>query len=98
MVGLSFSKATAQSSGCGCWKFSQPGWGGDFCFCFVCKEACGEQVQGNLAHLCGLGYFGSYNPGASSFLTWSLGGDGQGATAEGGVTHATLASLNWVLL
>lgn len=62
------------------------------------KEACGERVQGNLAHLCGLGYFGSCNPGTSSFLTWSLGEGGQGATGEGGVTHAPLAGLNWVLL
>lgn len=39
MVGLSSSKATAQSSGCGCWKFTQPGWGGDFCFVFFCLFA-----------------------------------------------------------
>lgn len=34
---------------------------------FFCEEGCREQVWGNLAHLCGLGYFGSCNPGTSSF-------------------------------
>lgn len=44
VVGLSSSKATTQSSGCGCWKFTQPGWGGDFWF-FVCLPRILQRVS-----------------------------------------------------
>lgn len=68
-------------------------------FCLFAKNPAVSKSGVTLLTCVAFGYFGSCDPGTSSFLTWSLwGSGGQGATAEGDVTHATLAGLKWVLL
>lgn len=67
-------------------------------FCLFAKNPAASKSGVTLLTCVALATLGAVIQVRPVFSTWSLGGGcGQGAIAEVGVTHATLAGLKWVL-